>query len=72
LQFSIVVQWQLILSPVTLTNTETFLVTDTDGQFLVSAESYTFQVGKNNAGHSIQITEDNIKNLINALEDAAA
>jgi len=50
---------------------ETVLVADTDGQFLVKAESHTFQIGKNSDGLSIQITEDNIKNLINALENAA-
>jgi hypothetical protein len=47
--------------------------TDTDGrgQFIVKAESFTFQVGNNNDGLSIQITKDSIKNLINALENAA-
>ena len=47
--------------------------TDGDGQFIVDAESYTFQIGKNNDddGLSIQITEGNIQNLIDALENAA-
>jgi len=46
--------------------------TDVDGQFLVNAESYTFQIGKNRDGlSSFQITEDNIENLITALENAA-
>jgi len=43
------------------------------GQFIANAESYTFQIGQNNDGlSSIQITEDNIQNLIDALENAAA
>jgi len=42
------------------------------GQFIANAESYTFQIGQNNDGlSSIQITEDNIQNLIDALENAA-
>jgi hypothetical protein len=43
------------------------------GQFIANAESYTFQIGQNNDSRSsIQITEDNIQNLIDALENAAA
>jgi len=43
------------------------------GQFIANAKSYTFQIGKNNDddGLSIQITEGNIQNLIDALENAA-
>ncbi|OEU19354.1 hypothetical protein FRACYDRAFT_235401 [Fragilariopsis cylindrus CCMP1102] len=42
------------------------------GQFIANAESYSFQIGQNNDDLSIQITEDNIQNLIDALENAAA
>ncbi|OEU06367.1 hypothetical protein FRACYDRAFT_254812 [Fragilariopsis cylindrus CCMP1102] len=45
--------------------------TDVDGQFLVNAESFTFQIGKNRDDLRFQITEDNIQNLITALENAA-
>jgi len=43
------------------------------GQFIANAKSYTFQIGMNNDddGLSIQITEGNIQNLIDALENAA-
>ena len=46
--------------------------TDVDGQFIVNAESYSFQIGKNRDDLRFQITEDNIQNLIDALENAAA
>ena len=42
------------------------------GQFIATAESYKFQIGKNDDDLSIQITEDNIQNLIDALKNAAA
>ena len=42
------------------------------GQFIANAESYKFQIGKNDDDLSIQITEDNIQNLIDALKNAAA
>ena len=45
--------------------------TDVDGQFIVNAESFTFQIGKNRDDLRFQITEDNIQNLIDALENAA-
>jgi len=45
--------------------------TDGDGQFIVDAKSYTFQIGKNRDDLRFQITEDNIQNLIDALENAA-
>merc|ERR1712166_1186499 len=41
------------------------------GQFIANAESYKFQIGKNDDDLSIQITEDNIQNLIDALKNAA-
>ena len=44
--------------------------TDVDGQFIVNAESYSFQIGKNRDDLRFQITEDNIQNLIDALENA--
>jgi len=50
---------------------ETAFDTDGDGQFIVNAKSYTFQIGKNDDDLSIQITEENIQNLIDALENAA-
>jgi len=45
--------------------------TDVDGQFIVNAESFTFQIGRNRDDLRFQITEDNIQNLIDALENAA-
>jgi len=45
--------------------------TDVDGQFIVNAESFTFQIGQNRDSLSFQITEDNIQNLVTALENAA-
>ena len=50
---------------------ETEFDTDGNGQFIVNAKSYTFQIGKNDDDLSIQITEENIQNLIDALENAA-
>ena len=45
--------------------------TDVDGQFLVNAKSYSFQIGKNRDDLRFQITDANIQNLIDALENAA-
>jgi len=50
---------------------ETEFDTDGNGQFIVNAKSYTFQIGKNDDDLSIQITEENNQNLIDALENAA-
>ena len=41
------------------------------GQFIANAESYTFQIGQNNDSLGIEITANNIQNLIDALENAA-
>jgi len=52
-------------------NDNVFDGTDGDGQFIVDAKSYTFQIGRNRDDLRFQITEDNIQNLIDALENAA-
>ena len=52
-------------------NENVFVGTDGDGQFIVDAKSYTFQIGQNRDSLSFQITEDNIQNLVTALENAA-
>jgi hypothetical protein len=52
-------------------NDNVFDSTNVDGQFIVNAESFTFQIGKNRDDLRFQITEDNIQNLITALENAA-
>jgi hypothetical protein len=52
-------------------NENVFDGTDGDGQFIVDAKSYTFQIGQNRDSLSFQITEDNIQNLVTALENAA-
>ena len=41
------------------------------GQFIANAVSYTFQIGQNNDSLGIEITANNIQNLIDALENAA-
>ena len=41
------------------------------GQFIANAKSYTFQIGQNNDSLGIEITANNIQNLIDALENAA-
>jgi len=46
------------------------LTSDEDGQFLVSAESFLFQIGDGNDGiDSTEITKTNIQNLRTALEE---
>jgi hypothetical protein len=39
--------------------------------FLASVKSYSFQIGVNDDGLSVTITEDNIQNLTDALKNAA-
>ncbi|OEU20320.1 hypothetical protein FRACYDRAFT_236395 [Fragilariopsis cylindrus CCMP1102] len=41
------------------------------GQFIANAKSYTFQIGQNNDSLGIEITANNIQNLIDVLENAA-
>ena len=48
------------------------LKADTAGQFLANAKSYRFQIGTNDENLSIDITANNIQNLIDALDAAAA
>mmetsp|Transcript_5129 Transcript_5129/g.5715 ORF Transcript_5129/g.5715 Transcript_5129/m.5715 type:complete len:321 (+) Transcript_5129:80-1042(+) len=46
------------------------LISDEDGQFLVSAESFLFQIGDGNDGiDSTELTKTNIQNLRTALEE---
>ena len=53
-------------------NGATKLKSDTAGQFLANAKSFRFQIGTNDENLSIDITANNIQNLIDALDAAAA